>query len=57
MAKILYPDQEDCQRLLDQYQEDKKLNARIALVMSNAEGLEGKDFIDFLLNAVQGKIP
>ena len=25
--------------------------------MENAEGLAGKDYIDFLLNAVQGKIP
>lgn len=25
--------------------------------MENAEGLAGKEYIDFLLNAVQGKIP
>lgn len=57
MAKILCPDQDDCQRLIDQYKQDKEHAKRIELVMSNAEGLAGKDYIDFLLSAVQGKIP
>ena len=57
MAKILLPDQQDCQRLIDQYKEDKEHHRRIELVMANAEGLDGREYVDFLLNAVQGKIP
>jgi len=52
MAKILLPDQEDCQRLIDQYKEDKELARRIEVVMENAQDLEGKDYIDHLLKAV-----
>lgn len=52
LAKILLPDQEDCQRLIDQYKEDKELARRIEVVMENAKDLEGKDYIDHLLNAV-----
>lgn len=36
MAKILCPDQDDCQRLIDQYKQDKEHAKRIELVMSNA---------------------
>jgi len=56
-AKLLCPDQDDCQRLHDQYKVDKELAQRIATVMENAESLAGKEYIDFLLNALQGKIP
>ena len=57
MAKVLLPDQADCQRLIDQYKQDKEHAKRIALVMENAQELAGREYIDFLLNAVQGKIP
>ena len=57
MAKVLCPDQEDCQRLIDQYKKDKAQAKRIEQIMENAQELDGKDYIDHLLNAVQGKIP
>ena len=57
MAKVLLPDQVDCQRLIDQYKQDREHAKRIALVMENAQELAGREYIDFLLNAVQGKIP
>ena len=57
MAKVLCPDQEDCQRLIDQYKKDKAQAKRIEQIMENAKDLDGKDYIDHLLNAVQGKIP
>jgi len=57
MAKVLMPDQHDCQRLIDTYKADKEHANRIAAVMERAQELTGKDYIDRLLNAVQGKIP
>jgi len=36
MAKLLFPDQEDCQRLIDTYKADKEHAKRIALVMENS---------------------
>lgn len=52
MAKVLLPDQADCQRLIDTYKADKEHAKRIATVMENAQDLAGREYIDFLLNAV-----
>ena len=57
MAKMLLPDQEDCQKLIDTYKLDKEHAKRIAQVMENSQDLAGREYIDFILNAVQGKIP
>ena len=57
MAKVLLPDQQDCQNLIDTYKQDKIHAQRIALVMENAGELAGREYIDVILKAVQGKIP
>ena len=43
--------------LIDQYKLDKENHKRLLVVMENSDSLEGKEYIDFLLNAVQGNIP
>lgn len=57
MAKLLFPEQEDCQVLIDTYKRDKEHAKRIAQVMEASETLEGREYIDLILGAVQGKIP
>jgi len=52
MAKLLLPDQLDCQKLIDTYKEDKAHAKRIALVMENSQNLAGRDYVEHLLNAV-----
>jgi len=48
------PKETDPAKLKKQYEEDKLHNEHIAKIMSNAESLKGKDFIDFLLKYLMG---
>jgi hypothetical protein len=51
----LLPNESDPERLRKLYEEDKQLEIRIKNILSNAESLKGKDFIDFLLDYLTGK--
>lgn len=53
-AAALMPKETDPAKLKKQYEEDKLHNEHIAKIMSNAESLKGKDFIDFLLKYLMG---
>jgi len=56
-AAKIYPEEKDPARLKLKYQQDKELEERINAIMANSDSLKGKEFIDFLLDYLQGKGP
>ena len=54
-AEILFPEEKDPGRLRQQYKDDEELDKRINSIMENSESLSGKEYIDFLLEYLQGK--
>ena len=54
-AMKLCPAEKDPQRLKDLYLEDQELDKRINDIMSNADSLKGKEFIDFIIWYLQGQ--
>lgn len=54
-ASELLKDEKDPAKLIAQYEEDKVHEARIAKIMSSAESLKGKEFLDFMLDYMSGK--
>jgi DNA-binding transcriptional MerR regulator len=54
-AMKLCPAEKDPQRLRDLYLEDQELDKRINDIMSNADSLKGKEFIDFIIGYLQGE--
>ena len=56
-AQKLFPNEADPARLKAKYEADKDLEDRINKIMANSDSLKGKEFIDFLLDYLQGKGP
>jgi hypothetical protein len=56
-AHKILPNDNDPLRLKAKYEADKDLEKRINEIMANSESLKGKEFIDFLLDYLQGKGP
>ena len=54
-AMKLCPGEKDPTRLKNLYLEDQELDKRINEIMSNADSLKGKEFIDFILEYLQGQ--
>lgn len=54
-AEKLYPEDKDVKKFQAITLEDIELEKRIKNIMSNSEALKGKEYIDFLLDFLQGK--
>ena len=54
-AGKLYPEDKDVEKLRKLTLEDMELEKRISNIMSNSELLKGKEYLDFLLEFLQGK--
>ena len=54
-AHTVLPQEADPLRLKEKYEADKALEERILKIMANSDSLRGKEFIDFLLDYLQGK--
>jgi tetratricopeptide (TPR) repeat protein len=54
-AGKLYPEDKDVEKLRKLTLEDIELEKRVRNIMSNSELLKGKEYIDFLLDFLQGK--
>lgn len=54
-AGKLFPGDKDVERLTKLTNEDIELEQRIRKIMGNSELLKGKEYIDFLLDFLQGK--
>jgi hypothetical protein len=55
-AEKLYPEQEAVQKLRKTYTDDWEHEKRVCRIMADADVLKGKEFVDFLLNFLQGKM-
>ena len=56
-AHKLFPNESDPLRLKEKYEADRELEEKINAIMADSDSLKGKEFIDFLLNYLQGKGP
>lgn len=54
-AHTVLPHEVDPLRLKEKYAADKALEEKILNIMANSDSLRGKEFIDFLLDYLQGK--
>ena len=54
-ASVILPKEVDPEKLIKLFSADKEHEARITIIMSNAESLKGKEFIDFLFDYFSGK--
>lgn len=54
-ARKLYPEDKEVEKLVLVTKEDMELEARIRNIMSNSDLLKGKEYLDFLLDFLQGK--
>ena len=54
-AKKLFPEDKDVHKLTSLTVEDMELDKRIRNIMGNSELLKGKEYIDFILDFLQGK--
>lgn len=54
-AKKLYPEDKDVDKLMTLTLEDIELEKRVRNIMSNSELLKGKEYLDFILDFLQGK--
>jgi len=54
-AKKLYPEDKDVEKLTKLTLEDIELDKRVRNIMGNSELLKGKEYIDFILDFLQGK--
>lgn len=54
-ADKLVPGDKDVARLMKLTEEDIELEARITNIMSNSNLLKGKEYLDFILEFLQGK--
>jgi len=54
-GKKLYPEDKDVEKLTHLTLEDIELEKRIRNIMGNSELLKGKEYIDFILDFLQGK--
>lgn len=49
----LYPEDKDLQKYKRLTQEDEEMEERLKKILSNAESLKGKDYIDFIIPVLQ----
>ena len=54
-AKKLYPEDKDVEKIHKLTLEDIELEKRIRNIMGNSELLKGKEYLDFILDFLQGK--
>jgi len=54
-AQKLYPEQEGPKKLHKTYEDDWEHEKRVGRIMADADNLKGKEYVDFLLNFLQGK--
>ena len=54
-AGVLFPEDKDVLRFIKLTQEDMEMAQRLASIMQNSATLEGKEYLDFLLDFLSGK--
>lgn len=54
-AMKLMPGDKDAERYLKLNEEDMAMDVKVKHIMSNAELLKGKEYLDFILDFVQGR--
>ena len=55
-SKKLFPEETDPDKLIALYKEDMEHDARVHKIMANADSLKGKEYIDFLVDFLMGKM-